>query len=137
MVGELPDTDIPWRHNSLLQEYAIPSGTKTFDFGGGYMQGDGAGTIKMTMPAAWVNSMLAWGFLQFTSAYESSGAYNLGLQNIKWGSDYLLKTLVGSPNTPDDINIVYQVPPSIGGPPTAQAAWRPLVPTCGVTQKGN
>lgn len=36
-VGVLPDTSVPWRGNSLLQEYAIPFGGRTWDFGGGYM----------------------------------------------------------------------------------------------------
>ena len=38
-VGKLPDNDIPWRHDSLLQEYTFPYAGKVFDFGGGYMQG--------------------------------------------------------------------------------------------------
>ena len=36
-VGVLPDNSVPWRGNSLLQEYAIPDGTKKYDFGGGWM----------------------------------------------------------------------------------------------------
>jgi len=36
-VGVLPDTSVPWRSNSLLQEYAIPFQTKDWDFGGGWM----------------------------------------------------------------------------------------------------
>jgi hypothetical protein len=36
-VGVLPDASVPWRGNSLLQEYAIPDGTKKYDFGGGWM----------------------------------------------------------------------------------------------------
>ena len=37
VVGVLPDNSVPWRGNSLLQEYAIPDGTKKYDFGGGWM----------------------------------------------------------------------------------------------------
>ena len=36
-VGVLPDTSVPWRSNSLLQEYAIPFSAKDWDFGGGWM----------------------------------------------------------------------------------------------------
>ena len=36
-VGVLPDTSVPWRSNSLLQEYAIPFSAKNWDFGGGWM----------------------------------------------------------------------------------------------------
>lgn len=36
-VGVLPDKAVPWRGNSLLQEYAIPFASKSWDFGGGFM----------------------------------------------------------------------------------------------------
>ena len=36
-VGVLPDKVVPWRGNSLLQEYTIPFAGKSWDFGGGYM----------------------------------------------------------------------------------------------------
>jgi hypothetical protein len=51
-VGKLPDHTIPWRHDSLLQEYAIPYAGKSFDLGGGYMQGGqvrGGGSVCLSV----------------------------------------------------------------------------------------
>lgn len=64
-VGAISGNANSWRHESLLQEYAIPFAGKTFNFGGGYMQGGQVGTVKATMPLAWVTTMLAWGAMDF------------------------------------------------------------------------
>jgi hypothetical protein len=65
----------------------------------------------MTMPTAFTVAMLAWGMLSFPDGYERAGQIPQGLDNIRWGTDYLLKTF-----RPDDTGakkpgylIVYQV----------------------------
>ena len=64
-VGALPaNYTIPWRGSAFLQE----RGPKAEGFGnmtGGFMTGGNAGTLKMTIPAAFTMTMLAWGMLEF------------------------------------------------------------------------
>jgi hypothetical protein len=36
-------------------------------------------------------NMMAWGMLQYESAYVDSGELGFGLENLKWGTDYMLK----------------------------------------------
>lgn len=52
-----------------------------------------AGIMKMTMPHAWTTSLLAWSMLTFPAGHAKSGQTNAGLEQVKWGSDYLLKTV--------------------------------------------
>ena len=53
--------------------------------------------------------MLAWGLQDFTAGYKSSGAYNAAVLNVKWGTDYLLKTIVGNTTQPSALKIIWQV----------------------------
>lgn len=46
----------------------------------------------MTMPTAFTVSMLAWGMLSFPEGYQRAGQVPQGLQTVRWGSDYLMKT---------------------------------------------
>lgn len=40
---------------------------------------------------AWATTVLAWGILDFKSAYQASGQYQNALKQIKWPLDYFLK----------------------------------------------
>ena len=53
--------------------------------------------------------MLAWGVTDFLSGYKASGSYNAAILNIKWGTDYLLKTVIGNTTLPTNIKLVWQV----------------------------
>lgn len=64
------------------------------------------GDVKYTMTAAFTTTMLAWGMLQFKSGYAKAGQTQWGMEEVKWGTDYLLKTVVGKPGNQ---TIVYQV----------------------------
>ncbi len=63
----------------------------------------------MTMPTAFTVSMLAWGMLAFPDGYTKAQQIGPGLGNVRWGSDYLLKTFKPDP-TKGNL-IVYQVEP--------------------------
>ena len=67
------------------------------------------GTVKVTMPIAWSTAMLAWGVQDFLPGYKKSGSYAAAILNIKWGTDYLLKTIVGNTTAPGNIKIIWQV----------------------------
>ena len=68
-----------------------------------------AGDLKMTMPTAFTVSMLAWGMLAFPNGYTKAGQIGTGLGNVRWGSDYLLKTFRPDTTTNKGNLIVYQV----------------------------
>ena len=68
----------------------------------------GAGSLKMTAPTAFTTTMLAWGLLAFPDGYKNIKKTGAARDNIRWGTDYLLKTY-----TPDKqlggFRIIYQV----------------------------
>lgn len=61
------------------------------------------------MPTAFTVSMLAWGMLAFPNGYTKAGQIGPGLGNVRWGSDYLLKTFRPDTTTNKGNLIVYQV----------------------------
>lgn len=73
------------------------------------LQGRDVGTVKVTMPIAWSTAMLAWGVQDFTAGYKKSGSYAAAILNIKWGTDYLLKTIVGNTTAPGNLKLIWQV----------------------------
>ena len=107
-----PAFPVPWRANaSLLWE----RGPRSLGFGnltGGFMTGADVGTVKMTMPAAFATSMLAWGLLEFPKGYKKANATAHALDTLRWSADYLMKTVVKDRKRSDRHNeylIVYQV----------------------------
>lgn len=80
--------------------------------------GCSAGTLKLTMPAAFTTTMLAWGMLAFPAAYQQAGEMDHATQTLRWGTDYLLKlyTPASSTNTSrtaHQYQIIYQVLPCL------------------------
>ena len=59
-----------------------------------------AGTVKVTQPQAYAMTLLAWGALDFKAGFDDAGQYDEALATVKWGTDYLMKTIVGSPHQP-------------------------------------
>lgn len=60
------------------------------------------------MPIAWSTAMLSWGLTDFLPGYKSSGSYAAAVLNVKWGTDYLLKTIVGNTTAPGNIKLIWQ-----------------------------
>ena len=64
------------------------------------------------MPTAFTTAMLAWGLLAFPSGYAKAGQSESALEAVRWGTDYLMKT-VRPGNLKQTVNtgytIVYQV----------------------------
>lgn len=106
-----PAFPVAWRNASLLWE----RGPKSLGFGnltGGFMTGADVGTVKMTMPAAFATSMLAWGLLEFPKGYKKANATAHALDTLRWSADYLLKTVVKDRKRSQRYNeylIAYQV----------------------------
>ncbi|KAK9785110.1 hypothetical protein WJX73_006875 [Symbiochloris irregularis] len=110
-VGKLPaNNPISFRQSALQYENDSAAGFP--DLTGGWLQGGIAGDLKLTMPTAFAVTMLAWGLLAFPSGYESAGQTAHVRQTVRWGTDYLLKTVrpaARNNSAVDGYNIVYQV----------------------------
>ncbi|KAL2477039.1 Endoglucanase 24 [Forsythia ovata] len=90
--GNLPqDQRIAWRGNSGLGDGWTAVNT---DLTGGYY--DAGDNIKFNFPMAFTTTMLAWSAIEFGEYMPPSELRN-ALVAIKWGTDYLLKT-VSQPN---------------------------------------
>src|SRR6187455_360690 len=84
--GTLPATNrVNWRGNSGLQDGADVGVDLT---GGWYDAGD---HVKFGLPMAASATMLAWGIVDYRSAYVSTGQLNTALDQLKWATDYFIK----------------------------------------------
>ncbi|XP_039258678.2 uncharacterized protein LOC120335261 [Styela clava] len=84
--GKLPKIfPIPWRGDSALKD-----GCNTGDalFGGLY---SGAGYEKSTLAIAFTTTMLAWGGIDYKSAYTAAGEYDDLVKIIKSNANYLIR----------------------------------------------
>ena len=85
--GFLPaDQRITWRSNSGLGD----GWPVTTDLTGGYY--DAGDNIKFGFPMAFTTTMLAWSVIEFGD-YMPAGELRNALVAIRWGTDYLLKTV--------------------------------------------
>jgi Glycosyl hydrolase family 9/Legume lectin domain/PA14 domain len=84
--GQLPANNrVAWRGNSALNDGSTVGKDLT---GGFYDAGD---RIKFSRTIGYTAAMLSWGYLTTPTAYSNSGQLPYLLDNIKWGTDYLLK----------------------------------------------
>ena len=98
--GDLPeDYTIPWRGDSALKDGADVGRDLT---GGYYDAGD---HVKFGFPGAASMTMLSWGVKEYRDGYEKIGQLDETLENIKWGTDYILKAYddKGTATTKDDV----------------------------------
>ncbi|KAI3831480.1 hypothetical protein MKX03_016586, partial [Papaver bracteatum] len=88
--GHLVHSRIPWRGDSGLHD------------GDGRLVGgfyDGGENIKYTFPTAFSMTMLSWSVLEFGHHYRETGEYDHVTEIIRWGVDYILKTLDSTSNS--------------------------------------
>ncbi len=145
-VGHLPpDNGVAWRSDALLWEAgpggedltgarphtrpaAGPSGAYRARpppnsgrpaRAGGWLNGGAAGDLKMTVPTAFTVSLLAWGLLAFPGGYAAANQTAAGQASVRWGADYLLKTLIANSTGGNVSSIVYQARPVAAAPGAA------------------
>lgn len=68
-----------------------PDGDGTVDLSGGFH--DAGDHVKFGLPASYTASVLAWGMYEFGDAYRKTGAWEHSLDEMKWFSDYFLRSL--------------------------------------------
>jgi endoglucanase len=84
--GDLPTTNrVNWRGDSALTDGADVGRDLS---GGWYDAGD---HVKFGLPMAASATMLAWGIVEYRSAYVSTGQLNTALEQLKWVTDYFIK----------------------------------------------
>ncbi len=88
--GKLTDNRVPWRSDSSLNDAQVKAFDGTIvDLSGGYY--DAGDNIKYGFPYAYSMTILAWSIYEFGDSYVQSGQLSFALNNLKWGTDYLLK----------------------------------------------
>lgn len=65
------------------------------------------GFVKNNFALASTVAMLAWGMLAFPGGYSKAGQTQHGMDTIRWGTDYMLASYLGS--TANDTSYVGQV----------------------------
>jgi endoglucanase len=84
--GDLPANNrVNWRGDSGMTDGADVGRDLT---GGWYDAGD---HVKFGLPMAASATMLAWGIVEYRSAYVSTGQLNTALDQLKWATDYFIK----------------------------------------------
>jgi endoglucanase len=84
--GDLPASNrVNWRGDSGLNDGADVGRDLT---GGWYDAGD---HVKFGLPMAASATMLAWGIVDYRSAYTSTGQLNTALDQLRWATDYFIK----------------------------------------------
>ncbi|KAI3949365.1 hypothetical protein MKW98_023302 [Papaver atlanticum] len=95
--GRLPKhNNVSWRGNSGMKDGFIGKNL----VGGFY---DGGDTIKFNFPQSFAMTMLSWSVIEYSGKYKAAGELNHVKEIIKWGTDYLLKTVDSSSDTIDRI----------------------------------
>ncbi len=92
-----------FRSNSHLQD----GGTARLDLTGGYY--DAGDTLKFTLPLGVAMSVLAWGGVQFRSAYLATGQMPVLMRTVKWGVDWMVKAHFAASDVPSQNQLVVQV----------------------------
>lgn len=85
--GKLPNTNrVNWRWDSFVDDGSDVG----LDLEGGYF--DAGDHVKFGFPLAGTISILAWGMVDYNDGYLAAGEYENGLDMLRWGLDYMVKT---------------------------------------------
>jgi hypothetical protein len=67
-----------------------PNNTGCLNLSGGFH--DAGDHVKFGLPQSYAASVLGWGMYEFPQAYQSTGTWSHGLDEMKWFSDYFLRS---------------------------------------------
>ncbi|KAF8073058.1 celI [Scenedesmus sp. PABB004] len=68
------------------------------DLSGGYY--DAGDYLKISHPLAWGTANLVFSMLEFRSAYEAAGQWDIALRDIEWAADWLIKAHITASDDP-------------------------------------
>jgi hypothetical protein len=92
-----------FRSDSHLQDGSMAG----LDLTGGYY--DAGDAVKFTLPLGVAMSVLAWGGVQFRSAYVATGQMPILMRTVKWGVDWMVKAHFAASDVPSQNQLVVQV----------------------------
>ncbi len=85
-TGRLPENfRVPWRGDSALTDGSDAG----LDLSGGFF--DAGDHVKFVLPMTSTLSLLAWGGIEYSTAYDQSAQRAALLDVIRWGTDWLIK----------------------------------------------
>jgi endoglucanase len=67
-----------------------PDGTGCLNLSGGF--NDAGDTVKFGLPQTYAASVLGWSMYEFPQAFQESGTWDHALDEMKWFSDYFLRS---------------------------------------------
>jgi endoglucanase len=67
-----------------------PGGTGCLNLSGGFH--DAGDTVKFGLPQTYAAAVLGWGMYEFPQAYTATGTWNHAMDEMKWFSDYFLRS---------------------------------------------
>src|SRR5579871_3696668 len=67
-----------------------PNNTGCLNLSGGFH--DAGDHVKFGLPQSYAAAVLGWGMYEFPQAYKTLGTWNHGLDEMKWFSDYFLRS---------------------------------------------
>jgi hypothetical protein len=82
--------NLPASFISANKSVLDPGGTGCLNLSGGFH--DAGDHVKFGLPQSYAASVLGWGMYEFKQAYQNSGTWNHALDEMKWFSDYFLRS---------------------------------------------
>ena len=67
-----------------------PNNTGCLNLSGGFH--DAGDTVKFGLPQTYAAAVLGWGLYEFPQAYTATGAWNHAMDEMKWFTDYFLRS---------------------------------------------
>ena len=67
-----------------------PGNTGCLNLSGGFH--DAGDTVKFGLPQAYTAAVLGWGMYEFPQAYTATGTLNHAMDEMKWFTDYFLRS---------------------------------------------
>ncbi len=67
-----------------------PAGTGCLNLSGGFH--DAGDTVKFGLPQSYAAAVLGWGMYEFPQAYTATGTWNHAMDELKWFTDYFLRS---------------------------------------------
>ena len=67
-----------------------PNSTGCVNLSGGFH--DAGDHVKFGLPQSYAAAVLGWGMYEFPQAYQATGTWAHGLDEMKWFSDYFLRS---------------------------------------------
>ena len=83
-------TNLPASFIAANRSVLDPGNTGCLNLSGGFH--DAGDTVKFGLPQTYAASVLGWGMYEFPQAYTGTGTWNHAMDEMKWFTDYFLRS---------------------------------------------